>query len=263
MHAMKITFVNPGIEKMLENILLFQTDGTAAFWYEPLFYFYPQLDKARALSMRGEERKNYLARELRQAYAGLEKTIDEKVVLYSRHWERCRPQVTAALSDAFKVDCATMFNDIKCSVTMNPIAPRFLRQRAFDVFYLNSEKGAVGMALHEIIHFVWFHVWHETFDDSYDEYESPSLKWILSEMAVEPVMHDRRLSEINPYFPKEQGGCVYPYFYTMEIEGACILDTLGQMYAALPIRAFMESSYAYCRRYEAQIREHIRRAEGQ
>lgn len=156
-----------------------------------------------------------------------------------------------------------MFNDINCSVTMNPIAPRFLRQRAFDVFYLNSERGAVGMALHEIIHFVWFHVWHETFDDSYDEYESPSLKWILSEMAVEPVMHDRRLSEINPYFPKEQGGCVYPYFYTMEIEGACILDTLGQMYAALPIRAFMESSYAYCRRYEAQIREHIRRAEGQ
>lgn len=141
MHAMEITFVNPGIEKMLENILLFQTDGTAAFWYEPLFYFYPQLDKARALSMRGEERKNYLARELRQAYAGLEKTIDEKVVLYSRHWERCRPQVTAALSDAFKVDCATMFNDIKCSVTMNPIAPRFLRQRAFDVF-TSTAKGA-------------------------------------------------------------------------------------------------------------------------
>lgn len=31
MHAMEITFVNPGIEKMLENILLFQTNGTAAF----------------------------------------------------------------------------------------------------------------------------------------------------------------------------------------------------------------------------------------
>ncbi|MFR5786273.1 MAG: hypothetical protein ACLUHE_03445 [Christensenellales bacterium] len=50
-------------------------------------------------------------------------------------------------------------------------------------------------------------------EDNYDEYERPSLKWILSEMVVESVMRDERLSSINPYFPRENGGCVYPYFF--------------------------------------------------
>ena len=61
---------------------------------------------------------------------------------------------------------------------MNPICPRFLKERFFDVFYKNSEYGALGMSIHEMIHYVWFYVWNRLFNDSYDEYETPSLKWI-------------------------------------------------------------------------------------
>ena len=50
-------------------------------------------------------------------------------------------------------------------------------------------------------------VWNRLFGDSYDEYQ--------------------RLSSINPYFPREHGGCIYPYFFDMEVEGELILDTLG------------------------------------
>ncbi len=73
---------------------------------------------------------------------------------------------------------------------MNPIEPRFLREHRFDLFYKNSEKGAIGQCIHEIIHFAWFYVWHEIFQDSWGEYERPSLKWILSEMVVESIMKD-------------------------------------------------------------------------
>jgi len=103
---------------------------------------------------------------------------------------------------------------------MSPIAPRYLQERYFDVFYLNSEKGAIGSSIHEIIHFVWFYVWNQVFGDSYEEYERPSLKWILSEMAVESIMKDPRLSSINPYFPREEGGCIYPYFFDLR-QGVC------------------------------------------
>lgn len=57
---------------------------------------------------------------------------------------------------------------------------------------MNSDKGAIGSAIHEIIHFVWFYVWNQTFADSYEEYETPSLKWILSEMIVESVMYQKQ-----------------------------------------------------------------------
>ena len=100
------------------------------------------------------------------------------------------------------------------------------------------------------------------FGDNYDEYERPSLKWILSEMVVESVMRDERLSSINPYFPRENGGCIYPYFFDMVVDGKLILDILDAMYKSQSIEDFMRNSYTYCKEHEATIREHIQKSEG-
>ena len=259
---MDIEFVNPGVDYMIQRMMDFQTEAESAFWSEPLYRFYPQLDKAYAISLPFSERNEYIERTMRAVYAELEDTINEKAVLYIRHWNACKPQITAALSDAFGVDCANLFNDIRCNLSLNPIEPRFLKEHCYDTFYLNSERGAIGGGIHEIIHFVWFHVWNRLFGDSYDEYERPSLKWILSEMVVEPVMKDERLSSINPYFPRENGGCIYPYFFDMVVDGKPILDTLDTMYQSQSIEDFMRNSYAYCKEHEATIREHIQNSEG-
>lgn len=258
---MNVTFVNPGVEAMLRQIMEFQTDRESAFWSEPLYHFYPQLTRAHAASLSFDERKKYIERTMRAVYAAQEAIIDEKVEAYARHWADCRAQITAALSDAFGVDCEKRFNDLQCYVSLNPIEPRFLKQRRYDTFYLNSERGAIGEGIHEIIHFVWFDVWNRRFGDDYSEYERPSLKWILSEMVVESVMKDERLSAINPYFPREQGGCVYPYFFDMTVQDRPILETLDEMYRSRNIENFMQDSYDYCLAHEAEIREHIRRSE--
>ena len=142
-----------------------------------------------------------------------------------------------------------------------PIEPRYLREHRFDLFYLNSPQGAVGAALHEIIHFFYFYVWNGLFDDPPDACEAPALPWLLSEMVVEPIMRDERLRSINPYFERENGGCVYPYFYDMTLDGRPLLDTLYEMYRAQPIDAFMRESYAFLQAHEDAVRAHIRRAE--
>ena len=69
-----------------------------------------------------------------------------------------------------------------------------------------------------------------------------ALPWLLSEMVVEPIMRDERLRSINPYFERENGGCVYPYFYDMTLDGRPLLDTLYEMYRAQPIDAFMRKA---------------------
>ena len=260
---MELTFVNPGFEYMIDRIMDFQTEDSSAFWAEPLFHFYPQLDKAHADSLSLSEKKNYIQGVLSRVYDEQETVINKKAEMYSKHWAECKPQIVAALSEAFDCDCSALFNDLKCNISLNPIDPRFLREHSFDIFWLNSEKGAIGKAIHEIIHFVWFHVWNQLFCDSYDEYEAPSLKWILSEMVVEAVMSDPRLSSINPYFPREDGGCIYPYFFDMKVNGSFILDMLNEMYRNQNISDFMKNSYAYCRKYENEIRAHIRRSETQ
>ncbi len=258
---MKVTFSNPGVEYMLRQIMEFQTEDESDFWSEPLYHFYPQLDRAYAESLPFPERKEYIEQTMRAVYNTLENTINEKVALYSRHWAVCKEQITAALSDAFDVDCAKLFNDMKCHVSINPIEPRFLKEHCYDTFYLNSEEGAIGQGIHEMVHFIWFYVWHRLFGDCYEEYERPSLKWILSEMVVESVMKDERLCSINPYFPRENGGCIYPYFFDMAVDGRPILDTLDAMYKSQRIEDFMRNSYAYCQAHEAEIRRHIEKSE--
>lgn len=74
-------------------------------------------------------------------------------------------------------------------------------------------------------------------------------------------MKDERLSSINPYFPRENGGCIYPCFFDMKVDGKLILDTLDAMYKSQRIKDFMRNSYAYCKEHEAVIREHIQRAD--
>ena len=246
---------------MIESILLFQRDDESAFWSDSLYCFYPQLDKDHARSLACKARADYISANLRSVYLDLADTIDQKTKLYAQHWEENKAQITQALSEAFGIDCSALFTQMHCNVSMNPVSPRFLEEQHFEVFYLNSERGAIGVAIHEIIHMVWFHVWNQIFGDSFSEYERPSLKWILSEMVVESIMKDPRLSSINPYFPRERGGCIYPYFFDMKAGDALILDTLDEMYQNQGIEEFMKNSYRYCLQHEEEIRRHIASAE--
>lgn len=258
---MEIKFVNPGVDYMVESVLAFQSEEESDFWSDPLYHFYPQIDKEYAMQLSAADRKKYVEKIIREIYGENEKILNEKAELYTKYWNKHKNQITCALSDAFQVDCSGIFNDFICDVSLNPISPRFLDENRFEVFYLNSEKGAIGSSLHEVIHFVWFYVWNKEFGDSYEEYERPSLKWIFSEMVVESTMRDERLSSINPYFPRENGGCIYPYFFTMQTSDGLAIDVLDRMYREKDIHSFMKDGYDWCKLHEDEIRLHIEKSE--
>lgn len=258
---MNIQYLNPGFEHSLNSIMLFQTEAETPFWTNSLYYFYPQIEQEKMAALDSEGRKQYLARTLQAVYDGLKEQLNEKAAACNAHWQQNRAQVEDALSEAFGVDSRQLFNDVRAHISLNPVSPRFLREHMFDVFYLNSHRGALGVALHEVIHFLWFHVWNGLYHDRWEEYERPHLKWVLSEMVVESIMRDERLRSLNPYFPRENGGCVYGYFQDMRVEDRPILDTLDDMYRACDMPAFMKESYAYCLQHEETIQAHIARAE--
>ena len=258
---MNVTYKNPGCEYSIESIMLFQTEEQSSFWSEPLLYFYPQIDKNEITGRDLAGRKEYLFEVFSDIYRSTKDELDGKVVCYNEYFSKYRSQIEDALSDAFELDARSLYNDLTGNITLNPICPRFLKERRFDVFCKSSEKGALGMSLHEIIHYFWFYVWNGHFGDSYEEYEMPSLKWILSEMVVEAVMSDRRLSSVNPYFPRENGGCVYSYFQDMMIDKTPILKTIDKLYHDNGITDFMEAAYAYCAEHEQAIRQHIGESE--
>lgn len=260
--VMKLTYKEPGFSYSLKSIMEFQQEETTDYWMDSLYYFFPELDKERVLCLKGNERSTYIEEILKQVYEKKCGLMNEKIIAYQAHWGKYKRQITEAFSEAFQMDCEKCLEDITGNITLNPIGPRYLKEHTFDVFYLNSEKGALGAALHEMIHFAWFEVWHRHFQDSEEEYEIPHLKWILSEMTVEPIMRDKRLSSINPYFErdyeKNQNGCVYDCFYNMKIEGKLVLDTLYEMYRQEKIEDYMERAYTWCQKYEQEIRSKMK-----
>lgn len=254
---MHVLYKNPGFEYSVDSIMEFLNPENGPFWIDSLFYFYPNLNKQELLSMSFDNRKAYITDKLLSEYRIIKNEMDDKAERYNQYFERYSDQINAALSEAFSIDTYNLFNDLTANICMNPVSPRFLQERYFEVFYKNSEKGALGVSLHEIIHYFWFYVWNTIFKDDYSDYEKPSLKWILSEMVVESIMSDDRLCSINPYYPHEQGGCVYSYFQDMKIDKQNILVTLMNLYRNNSISDYMKKSYEYCQNHEREIRKHI------
>ncbi len=255
---MKLNFIKKDIDYSVKTILEFTSEENTGYWADPFFKFYPDIDRLHFYNLGQQEKANYLTNYFKIFQQENKNIIDEKLEKYNEHWNKNAASIINALEDAFEIKLDDILNDLIGVISFCPICPRYLAQNRFDVFYLNSERGALGLSIHEIIHFVWFYVWNNIFQDDPKEYETPHLKWILSEMVVDCIMQDKRLSEINPYF---KDGCVYSYFYTLDIEEKNILKTLGEMYASMDIKAFMKRSYAYCKTHESAIRAHIKRSE--
>lgn len=248
---MELHFCDPGLNYSLDIIMEFQQSDLSGWWKQPLFHFYPQIDRTKFDRLDASSQRLYLRQELQHIYGAAKPEICCKLGLYAAHWQKYKPQIEDAFSEAFQVDSRGLFSDMTANITLNPTCPRYLDTHSFDLFYLNSERGALGLSLHEMIHFFWFHTWHQLFQDDFSEYETPSLKWIFSEMAVEPIMRDKRLSDINPYF---EDGCVYEYFYHMKIDGTPILEMLYEMYRQNDMQNFMQKGFLFCQEHESEIR---------
>lgn len=252
---MKLKFLLADPEYSAKSVLEFAKEGMSPFWLDSFFYFYPDVEKDKFFKLNNDQRLEFLKRYFTKLKREKYDELVSKNELYNSYWQKNETEIISAFEKVFEIDLSKIFNDLICLTTFNPVNPRYLDQNKFDNFYLQSEKGTLGSALHEITHFIWFFVWQNNFKDDVSEYETPHLKWILSEMVIEPIMRKSGLSRLNPYFASKS--CVYPYFYTMIIDGQVILDTLFIMLEENSMTDFMEKAYKYCLLHEDEIRKHI------
>ena len=247
---MKLIFKNPGYDYMLESILDFQCEEQGDFFRESLCRFYPTFDKEKMNSLDTKGKKQYIDSELKQIYKDNESLLEDKIKAYQKHWDNNQEVIQQAFEEIFHMKLETKFNSMEGKISLNPVSPRYLETSTFDVFYLNSERGALGLSLHEITHFLWFKKWQQLFKDNPEEYEAPHLKWVFSEMVVESILSDERLKVLNPY----TGHNVYEYFYKLEFEGHSVLDILDKLYRENSIEEFMKKGFEFCKEHEELIR---------
>ncbi len=169
---MNIRFCNAGAQYSIDSVMMFQTDDTSSWWRDVLFECYTDLDKEKFTTLDGAGQQDYIASYLERLYNEQCANINNKLVQYQQHWDKHSAVVNETFSEIFGVDTTAIFNDIVVNVTLNPISPRFLTEKVFDVYYLNSHSGALGMCLHELVHYIWFDIWHGHFGDDYSQYEA-------------------------------------------------------------------------------------------
>ena len=247
----------PSVEYMVESVCRFQTEETSDFFQASLYRFYSQFDRERMSSFCKEEREAYIRTGLEQVYEQNRLLLEEKGAAYQEAWNENRAAIQDAFGDLFSVEPDRVLNDMTANVTLNPVCPRYLETHSFDLFYLNSPGGALGISLHEIVHFLWFRAWQEKFHDDRSEYENPHLKWVFSELVVDLFLNDPRLRPLNPYLTKGNG-TIYDYFHTMTVGGKPVLPRMEAVYRANGLDGLMEEGYSLFRQHEAEVRAAMR-----
>ena len=252
---MKLVYKDPGYKYSAESISEFIKQDE--YWSEPIFHFFPELLKFKDSFNKNDNNKDIMEEILGtviELYQCREKEIQSKVVSYQESWNHYEKLINDRFSSIFEFDTGEVFNNLVCNITLNPISPRHLKECIFDVFYMNSDKESIGSALHEIVHYLWFYLWNRKYKDTYEQYESPSLIWVLSEAVVEQILNDKEFNRINPYY---ESGNAYPYFYKMSIKGRLLYDYLDDIYKNNSIDKFMDKSYQFMLENEEEIRSQM------
>ena len=68
---MNLRCINPGADQMIQHIMAFQSESESNFWTEPLYHFYPQLERDRAATLPFVKRKAYIESTMRAVYTEL------------------------------------------------------------------------------------------------------------------------------------------------------------------------------------------------
>lgn len=95
----------------------------------------------------------------------------------------------------------------------------------------------------------WFKIWNEIYKDEKKEYENPHLKWIFSEIAISPILLDKRFKDIISLKKP-----AYEYFYNIEVENKNFMEIINEIYNENSIKDFMIKGFEFCRKYESEIR---------
>lgn len=255
---MKVTFMPTDLAYSADHMTMFLTSPgasegqTFAEMNSAILDLYPQLDAEMLKKLPAEQVPPYLMDALREKYTEVKPEIEANAHVYQAAWDAKAEGIATGLSAIFAEDIAAGWNDVTGYINMNPICPRFLAEHSFGVTYLYSGKGAADVALHELVHFIWFSRWQSLYHDSPELYEQPCLPWVFSELAIDAILTDPRLNGFitHPAIAKEPA---YPEFYEINTPDGSLIDVMRKLYASGGIEHFMRAGYQIVRKNAASF----------
>jgi len=169
---------------------------------------------------------------------------------FQKEWEKIEPKIMLSLSEINETFWFTNPKEIIALVSLNPICPRDIKNKNFNVFYKQSIEEMKDTCIHELLHFIYFKKWKEVFPHSKEkEFDNPYLVWKLSEIVIPIILNEKRIQKIFEH--KFKG---YNEFEQIKIKGKLIRDSLQELYEDKEnFEDFLKKSYAFIKKHKSAL----------
>lgn len=249
----KLTFEvidNPdGMIRIINNFLL-NKNRSGFDWSKTYSKKYPRLGKLIKKAKNQEEIKQISTNFFKDLYNNNTEKLERVSKKFQKEWNKKGEKILSILSEVIEIKWPEDCKEMKSWISLNPICPRFIKQRSFDLYWRFSLKEMKETSLHEILHFIWFEKWKEVFPNYNEkEFESPHLIWKLSEIVPLAVLNDKRIQKIFKHKPS-----VYREWWIKRINGKPLLNHIQEIYDNKKSFAdFMKKSWDFVKAHRKEL----------
>lgn len=167
---------------------------------------------------------------------------------YTTIWNEYNDRYMLELSNYLNIKWPKEYKEISVGIGLIPVCPRYIKEKAFDIHKKNKED-LIDTCMHELCHFLFFEKCKEIYPNwKYEDFDSPSLLWYLSEIVIDPILNSNNIQKIY----KHKFKC-YDIFYNVEIDNINLLDKITSIYKNNSIETAIKESYNYLKEHEEEF----------
>lgn len=167
---------------------------------------------------------------------------------YTTIWNEYNDKYMLEISNYLNIKWPKEYKEISVGIGLIPVCPRYIKEKAFDIHKKNKED-LIDTCMHELCHFLFFEKCKEIYPNwKYEDFDSPSLLWYLSEIIIDPILNSDGIQKIY----KHKFKC-YDIFYNVEIDNISLLDKITSIYKNNSIETAIKESYNYLKEHEKEF----------
>ncbi len=221
-------------------------------WSDYIYTSYPELKRKIKNIPKEKMRRGIEYAFFREHFEREKSILEKKRKVFQNEWDKINNRSMITLSKIVEQDWPKKDILIQARLSLNPICPRYIKTRTFDIFYRKSTEDMKGIAIHELLHFIYFEKWKKVFPKTKPrEFDSPYLVWHLSEMVPKILLNDERIQRIHKYKFNS-----YRVYEQAKIEEKPLLSYLQSFYnERTDFKDFLKESWLFVQRHKSEIKK--------
>ncbi|MCL4411679.1 hypothetical protein M1329_01985 [Candidatus Marsarchaeota archaeon] len=219
-------------------------------WVSIFNHWYPELETLLKGIDTAHERRRITYGFFSRVYLKQKPAMERALMRFNRNWPSLNNEVMLALSEVIEKEWPKKDRIIHAYISMDPVGPRYIKSRRFDIFYKFKFIGMAVTCVHELSHFLYFEKCKEVLPKADEkEFDPPYLVWKLSEMVPQIILNDKRIRKVVDF---NFGS--HPQFQGCVIKGRPLLAYLKDFYDNRKDFAdFLRQSWKFVKAHEKEI----------